>query len=137
MANTINKIIDIYAENAKTTSPKRALLMLNMSWISEIILIIGLMAIMLVAMLHFIEPIYGYFWQHQFKALFPLYIPFVDEKTEVGFVILISIQSIEIFAAAVAGASVDLPFMISVINVWIFYTIFEDNTNEWNAILRE
>lgn len=108
-----------------------------MSWLSEMILIGGLTAYISCATIHFINPIHGYFWQHEFKALVPLYIPFVDESTVVGFTILLSIQTIEAFFAALTSGAADFPFMITVINVWIFSAIFHDHVNELNGILHE
>lgn len=108
-----------------------------MSWVSEVILVGGFIAYILVAVLHLINPIYGYFWQHELKALFPLYIPFIDEKSVSGFTILISIQTMQALGAAVGSGCTDFPFMIIVINIWIFITYFKDDTNDLNAILRK
>lgn len=135
MTSVINRIIGIYETNAKTKSRERAVLLENMAWLSEAILIGGTIAYAFCAVLHLMIPIYGYFWQHEYKALFPLYIPFVDEKTACGFVILVSIQTIEIFIAAVASGYSDFLFMMITVNVWIFSSIFKDNVSELNGIL--
>lgn len=137
MNSVINRIIDVYEANAGTKLPKRALLLHNMSWLSEVILIGGYLFYMFVGILHLINPIYAYFWQHEFKPLMPLYIPFIDVKSSVGFVILISIQTLEVFAAVMATGCADFPFMILVLNVRIFTTIFEDSANELNVMLHE
>lgn len=130
-------MIGFYEKFGSTKSPKRALLLRKMSWVSEVILIGGFSAYILVATLHFINPIYGYFWKHEFKALFPLYVPFVDETSAEGFTLLISIQTIEGFVTAVCSGCTEFPFMIAVINIWILIVVFKDNTNELNVILRE
>lgn len=130
-------MIDVYDKNAETKSPKRALLLHKMSLISEVVLIGGFIAYIYVALLHFTNPIYGYFWEHEFKALFPLYIPFIDEKSVQGFTILMSIQTIEALTAAVGSGCTDFPFMIAIFNIWIFIAFFKDDTNELNLILRD
>lgn len=132
-----NKIIDVYEANAKTTSPKRALLMQKISWISEWTLIGGFFTYIIFGTLQFTYPIYGYFWQHEIKPLFPLYLPFVDEKTTVGYVILMLIQCTEMYLSLVGSACTDFIFMVLIINVSVFSTIFEDNVIELNEILRE
>lgn len=137
ITNGVNKVIAVYEANANTKSRKRASLLHTMAWLSELLLIGGLVGYMNVAILHFLNPIYGYFWQHEFKALFPLYIPFIDETTTVGFTILLAIQSFEIFLGLLSSATADFGFMIKVINVWVFSTIFHDNVNGLNKILRK
>lgn len=137
MTSLINRIIAFYEANADTKSRKRALLLKKMSWLSEVILVGGLIGYMHCAILHLINPIYGYFWQHEFKPLFPLYIPFVDEQTTAGFIILILIQTMEISLALGTSAGADFHFMITVINVWIFSSSFKENFYALNGILRE
>lgn len=136
LTSIMNRIIDVYDANADTKLPERASLLEKVSWLSELILICGLALYSFCAALHLINPIYGYFWQHEFRALFPLYIPFVDEKMPVGFATLISIQTIEISIAAIATGCADFPFMIAVINTGIFSTIFHDKVSELSGILR-
>lgn len=136
ITTNIDRIIYIYEINAKTKSEKRALLMQKISQISECLFIGGLIVYFVFTSLHFLNPIYGYFWQHEFKPLFPLYLPFVDEKTTAGFTILISIQIVEIFISVLSSASADFPYMIMVINVWIFSSVFEENVSELNDVLR-
>lgn len=137
LSSLINRIVNVYEANADTKSRKRALLLEKVSWLSELILICGFTLYLCCAVLHLIKPIYGYFWQHEFKALMPLYIPFVDEETSVGFAILISVQTIEIFIAAVATGCAGFPFIIGVINIRIFSTIFHDKVNDFNRFLRK
>lgn len=136
MNSIIDRTIAIYEVNADTKSHKRAILLQNMSLFSEMILIGGFMFYMYVGALHLINPIYQYFWQHEFRPLTPLYIPFVDEKTTVGYAILITMQFIQVSASVVCSSSFDFPFMILILNIWIFTTIFEDSVNELNGILR-
>lgn len=112
------------------------MLMQNISMVSEILFIGGLIVYMFFASLHFINPIYIYFWHGEFEPLIPLYIPFVNETTASGFTILISIQTVEVFSAALASASVDFPYMLGVINVWIFSSVFEETVSELNGDLR-
>lgn len=132
----VNRIVAIYEVNADTELRKRALLLEKMSRISEMTLIGGSIVYTIGGVLHIINPIYGYYWQHKFKPLIPLYVPFVDETAADGFAILLTIQTIEIIVATMASICADFPFMIVIMNVWIFSTIFEDNVNELNEIFR-
>lgn len=135
--NDINKVIEAYEENANTKSPKRAMHLHQMSWLSEMTMICGTIAYMLVGIFHFINPIYGYFWQHEFEPLMPLYIPFVDEKTAAGFAILMSIQTIEMFIGALSTGCIDFLSMTLILNVRIFSSVFKDDVNDLNDILHE
>lgn len=137
ITSILNRIIDIYEVNADTMSHKRKLLLHKMAWLSELLLIGGTIAYMLVGILHYVNPIYGYFRMHEFKALFPLYIAFIDEKTAYGFIGLLLIQSIEMIAGLVASACADFAFVMVVINAWVFSTVFKDNMDEFNQILRK
>lgn len=137
LTDTIKRIIEVYDKNAKTKSHKRALLLQRLSRISEMIIIGGSIAYIFCAILHLVNPIYEYFWQNEFKPLFPLYIPFIDEKTANGFTILSSIQIVEIFIAFVASGCADFLFMMLVVNVRMFSTIFEESLIELNEILQK
>lgn len=136
MTSLINRIIDVYAANVKTKLPKRALLLEKISLFSEMIVIGGTIVYVSCAVFHLMIPIYAYFWQHELKPLMPLYIPFVDEKTAIGFSILLSIHIAQAFAMTASTACVDLSFMIVALNIRIFGTIFDDNVNELNELLR-
>lgn len=134
--NIIRKIVGVYEANAKTTSRKRALLMQKMSLISRTIFIGGAIAYIFCIILHFLNPIYGYFWQNEFKALFPLYIAFIDENSVGGFIILVSIQTVQLIISIAAFTAVDYSFMTIAANCWIYSSIFEDNANELNEVLQ-
>lgn len=136
LTSLINRTIVLYEANIGTKSRERALLLRNMSWLSEVILIGGTIAYMNCIALHFINPIYGYFWHHEYKPLFPLYVPFVDEQTAIGFGILMAIQSIEIFGAMISSGCADFHFMITVVNIWIITSIFHDDVHELSKLLR-
>lgn len=130
-----DKIVDVYEQNANTKSRGRAMVLQEMSLISESTLIRGTIAYMLVGMLHFINPIYGYFWQAELKPLVPLYIPFVDEKTALGFISLLLIQSFQLFVGLVSSACADFPFLIVAMNIWAFSTIFAEYVIDLNDVI--
>lgn len=137
LTDTIEKIVNIYEANINTASRKRAILLRNISIISNRIMIGGLTGSTFVAIVHYINPIYMYYWQNEYSTLFPLYIPFIDEKTAHGFVVLMIIQTVEVFCASIASASVDIMFAMIVVNILIFANIFVDYVNELNGNLRK
>lgn len=137
LTKIMEKIVDVYEANVKTKSRKRALFLKNVSLISEIALIGGVILYMGCVILHLIVPIYAYYWQNKSQPLFPLYIPFIDEKTVDGFILLTSIQTIEISLAAVCCACTDVLFLLLIINVPIFTFIFEENVNELTQLLQK
>ena len=132
----IERIIYIYEANAKTEIRKRALLLRNISMFCEVLFIVGFFVYMGFTCLLYINPIYGYFWLNEYRPSIPLYIPFIDEKTTIGFVMLLMIQAVEIFLATLASLSADLPYIIWAINVHVYSTVFKENVNELNDILR-
>lgn len=133
----IDRIIDVYERNASTKLCECASVLQRMSLISEMTLSRGTIAYVVVASAHFINPIYSYFWQHECKPLMPLYVPFVDERTAFGFVILMSIQSVQVIAALLASGCVDFALVIFALNIWVFSTIFQQTVIELNGILHE
>lgn len=131
----VDRIIDVYEQNATTKSRERVLVLHRMSRISETILFRGTIAYLVVVSVHFINPIHSYFWRHEFKPLMPLYVPFVDERTAFGFVTLMSIQSFELFVGALANGCADFAILTFALNVWVFSTIFQENVIQLNGIL--
>lgn len=137
MIGIVGKVVDVYTVNSMTTSRKRALLLQKVSKISEIAIIGGLMLYISSGMLHFINPFFAYYLHNELKVAMPMYLPFIDETTKRGFIILLIIHFVEIIFATVATTCVDFSFLVIIANIPIFSTIFADNVNELSKILRE
>lgn len=133
----LNKIIYVYEINAKTESTKRAMLLHKVSIIGEIVFACGSIAYISIAILGILYSFVGYFWQHELRPMLIIYLPYIDEKTVNGFAILMAIQSVEIFFAFAASASADFSYMLVIINVYAFTSIFEENVCELSEILHE
>lgn len=86
-------------------------------------------------MIYIVNPIFSYFWLNEIKPMLPVYMPFIDENTLIGFIELTLIHIIFIFTGALGTVSVDFMVVMIVLNVPIFSTIFSDNVHELNDIL--
>lgn len=133
----INKIIEVYAVNSKTTSIARAHLLQKMAKITEFVLIFGMIAYIFVGVFLFSVPIYAFVWQNKLKPIFPLYLPFIDETTYTGFAILTLQHSTCVIFSVFGNASADFLFLMLIVNIPIFTTIFNDEIFEINDQLAQ
>lgn len=133
----MDKIIDIYAVNANTTSHARATLLKNCSTISELVLKGGFVVYCCVGLFYLINPFYSYYVRDELVPMLPLYWPIYDETTTIGFTML-AINQLFITGLTLIGiGSVDLLFIAVFVNVPVLSTIFGDNIRDLNKILRE
>lgn len=137
MIGIVERVVNVYTVNSKTASRKRALLLQKVSIISEIALVGGLIIYVSGGMLHFIDPFFAYYLHDELKVAMPMYLPFIDETTERGFALLLTIHFVEIVFASVATTCVDFAFLVIIANIPIFSTIFADSVKELSEILRE
>lgn len=133
----MDEIINVYTANAETTSRKRASLLQSRSKLTILVLSLGFMGYVSIGLFHFINPIYEYLWHNELKPLMPTYLPFIDEKTTSGFIILTINQMIGIFYAVLGSYCADILGFVLVLNFSIFTTVFRENTDEFNGILHQ
>lgn len=137
MVMIMDKIIDIYAVNANTTSTTRATLLKNCATLSELVLKGGFVVYCCVGLFYLINPFYSYYVRNELVPMLPLYWPIYDETTTIGFSMLFTNQLIITSLTVIGIGSVDLLFIAMFVNVPVLSTIFRDNIKDLNNILRE
>lgn len=133
----LDKIISIYAANAKNNRYDRTILLRKCSTATEILLKCGLIVYFLAGCFYLLNPIYLYYAKNEIVPLLPLYMPFIDETTRTGFILLTAIHLGFLFIAVVASASSDLWFAMVAVNFFVPANIFYDDVRVLNDILGE
>lgn len=136
VVEVMDKITAVYEANSKSTSVKRLKLLKLFSIVTEVVIKGGSAVYCLAGIFYLINPIYSYFWKHELIPLIPVYIIFVDETTKNGF-ILLTIVHISFMVLTISGtAGTDFMFAMIIVNVPVLSTIFVDNIEELNEMLR-
>lgn len=131
----MDKIIEVYAANSIGVSRKRFKFLQLLSTITELLLKVGFAGGCACGMVFILNPIFSYVWLHEMKPMLPVFMPFIDENTQSGFIQLTLIHTIFIVTGVIGTASVDFLVFMTVLNIPIFSTIFNDNVQELNDIL--
>lgn len=137
LKSLMNKQVDIYAANSSNVSSQRAILAQQFSTISEWILKIGFSLYTLAGMFYLLNPLYSYFWLDKIVPLIPIYMPFIDENTQIGFVVLTLMHLQFMILTLVASAAVDFMFIILIFNMLFLAKLFTNDVDELNDTLRE
>lgn len=134
MVAYIDKIIKIYTENAKNAINRSENLDKCVT-ISRLILKLGVVIYTLAGLFYLLNPIYLYCTRREIVPLLPLYMPFIDETTKHGFILLSVLHLGFVFVAVVASAGSDLLYALVVINFFVPVNIFHNNIDELNTLL--
>lgn len=132
----MDKIIDIYKQNEQHSSFQRRQLMYKFSIFTEMAFFIACVTYSLAGLFYFINPIYTFFWHDKFIPLLSVYIPFIDENTTSGFILLFLIHVVYIALSVIGSVSTDFLFFMMILNVPLLSIIFGDQVREFNDILR-
>lgn len=133
----LDKIVSIYAANIKDIGRERSLILRKFSTASEILLKCGVVVYLLAGCFYLLNPIYLYYTKNEIVPLLPLYMPFIDESTKSGFILLSAIHLGFLFIAVVASACTDLWFAMVAVNFFVPANIFSENVRELNVILTQ
>lgn len=137
VVDVMDKITNIYVANSKSSSRKRLRLLKLFTIITKVVIKVGAAIYCLAGAFYMINPIYSYFVKHEIIPLIPLYMFFIDETTRNGFTLL-TIIHITFMVLTVAGSACsDFMFVMIIVNIPLLSTIFVDNIQELNKILRE
>lgn len=133
----MDQFIDIFKMNAKNPSRTRQMLMQRHAFITELVLKGGFVLYAMAGLFYFIEPIYAFVYYNEFIPLVPVFFPYIDENTTVGYVILTLIHIIYIALATIASACTDFMFIMIIANIPVLSNIFKDEVKELNETLSE
>lgn len=133
----MKKEVDIYEANSDNVSSKRAIIAHQLSTICEWIFKCGFALHACAAIFYLLNPLYSYFWLNKIVPIIPVYIPFIDENTQIGFVELTIIHLEFIVLTLIGSGAVDFMFILLIFNMLFLARILADNADELNAILRK
>lgn len=127
----LDKIVSIYAANIKNIGLSK------FSAATEIVLKSGVILYSLAGCFYLLNPIISYYTKREIVPLLPLYMPFIDETTKSGFILLTAMHLGFLLIAVVASACTDLWFAMVAVNFFVPAKIFHENVRELNAILKQ
>lgn len=133
----MDKLIEIFAANAKSSSRSRSILINKFALITEIVFKAGCAVYVLAGGFYFLNPIYSYYWRNEIAPLIPLYFPLINENTTGGLILLTAIHTVYLVLAIIGSACTDFMFVMIIVNMPVLSNIFGDNIRELNANLRE
>lgn len=137
IVNVMDKIIEIYAANSNSASRKRLLLLQRFAFITEVVFKGGCFIYYIAGLFYLIAPAYAYYTRNELLPMFPLFLPFIDEKTNTGFAILTGIHMVLMLIAATASSATDFLFFTIIVNFPVLSTILKYNTEELSSVLGE
>lgn len=137
LVDLMNKEVDVYEANSNNVSSKRAILAHQLSTICEWIFKCGLALYACAGMFYLVNPLYSYFWLNEIVPVMPIFMPFIDENTQTGFVQLTIIHLVFITTSVIGSGASDFMFILLIFNMIFLARILTDNANELNAILRK
>lgn len=132
----LNKVIAVYEANAKNKSSARLMLMQRFATFSEVMVIVGVVAYSLAGMFYCINPIYLFYTKNEIIPIMPMFWPIFDETTTFGFSALMISHIIYIVLSIIGIGTIDLLFIMLLLNIPVFVTILRDNINDLNELLR-
>lgn len=132
----MDKLVEVYKANAKGVSSKRLKMIRTSALITELVLKIGIALYSLTGVFYLTNPLYAYYTRHERVHIILLFIPFIDETTNSGFGILSAIHLICMILGVIAIAGSDFLFVMIILNVPLLSSIFSENIDELNGILR-
>lgn len=121
IVSLMNKVVEVYAANRKGVAVKRLKMIQQFTLITELVLQVGTAMYFHVGGLYFVYPNYAYYGRRKRVSIMPCFHPFIDETF--------------LCAAAVGTVAIDFMFLIIIINVPAFSSIFSENVEELNTIL--
>lgn len=124
----------MYTINADTTR-KRVLFLQDRFNFTLLVLEIGIAAYIVVGIGHTTRPIYAYLQNGELKPMISLYLPFIDEHTTNGFIILTTDHMFSLLYAFLGTTSSDFLAIALTINFPLFTTALDDNIVDFNKIL--
>lgn len=135
IAGMADFIIDVYKQNTVAVSPHRYSIFERFVKYCELIFKVGLALYILSISLYFIDPMYKYLFENQIVTLLPVYLPKIDEKSNIGYAFYLILHLLMLIFAALASAGSDFIFMMIIANVPALANIFEDSTHDLNREL--
>lgn len=130
-----DQLVDIFGANDKHPSYKRVKTLHRFVIFTENVLKYGIIAYVLALLSYFAYPIYMYLHANEIVACLPVYIPYVDETTILGYAILIVFHVISMLLAFFGSTCCDFTFTLIIMNVPAMAYLFGATIDELNEQL--
>lgn len=85
---------------------------------------------------YLISPVAIYLLTHERKTIIPIALPFVDDKTLIGFIIMSTFEGISAILGALGTAGSDLTFAMIIINTHAVANIIDESIDDLNNDLQ-
>lgn len=123
--------------NSKVLAHDRQEMLDRYSFITEYLFKGGLLTYIIASLGFFIYPIYQYVVYTEVTPVLFMFLPFIDEKTHTGFIILLFFHLNVIILGVLGTACADLSFTMIIVNVPVLNNIFGDSIDDLNEALKE
>lgn len=133
----VDKLVDIYKVNSKVTAHNRQEMLERYLTFTEYLFKIGLFLYIMATSGYFIYPFYRYVKFNEIIPIIPMFLPFVNEDSTIGFSILTFFHLNAILYGLLGCACSDFSFTMIIVNVPIFSNIIGDNITELNEMLKQ
>lgn len=133
----VNKLIGIFRVNSKVITHGRQEMLDRYLTYTEYLFKVGIALYFFASTGYFVYPFYRYKVYNEIIPILPNYLPYVDENTNTGFIILTIFHLNLIVLGALGTACSDLSFTMVIVNVPVLGNIFTDNIKDLNDILKE
>lgn len=131
----VDKLVNIFEVNSKIRIHGRQEMLKRFLIFTEYLFKVGIVLYIIATSGYFLYPIYYYVTFHKIVPLLPSYLPFVDEDTIIGLIILIIFDLNVIIYGLLGSACSDFSFTMVIVNVPILGKIMGDNIIELNDLL--
>lgn len=131
----IVKVVDIYKQNSSTKAYKRYRMCLRFTLYTEYIFKCGMVLYSLSLLTYYLYPLYVFVTEKKLIPIVDLYLPGVDETTNVGYVTLAIFHIILTSCAFMGSTSSDFLFTMLISNVPLMANILSENIDELNEIV--
>lgn len=84
------------------------------------------------ALSNFIYPLYMYAFEHEVVTIMPTFVPFIDENTRNGYIVLSAFHVASLILGIIACCATDLLFTMITINTPVMASLIEDEVNQLN-----
>lgn len=113
-------IQDLYKVHSKSRSKKRIKYFQNCVFVTEMIFKVMSTLYLLSVFTFFPYPLYMYYFEHEVVTIIPIHIPFVDDTTFVGYIIVSAYQIILFVLATTGVLACDSYMAIIIVSTLIF-----------------
>lgn len=128
----MDKLVEVVKSSERNQSYKRQKMIQSFIIYTEYLFKIGMTLYISSTSFYFVYPTYKYVFFNEIVPLLALHVPFLNENTATGFVVLTIYQLITICSALIGSACIDFTFAMIVLNLLLMGNILDDDIKTFN-----